>query len=299
MSDPTLALRVGSCAALAASVGTLAFVVASVPVPVAPRLGRRGVERRRALDAGGLFSSAEPLVRFIAGLVALLPVASLRARQETELRRAEYCLGLTPDEYSALSVLSAVGVGAFVFVIARLTDSSAVFAIPGAAFGLILPSLQVQEIIRKRVKEISRGLPHSIEIAAMCMGAGLDFPGTLRLLSQPTNGRKDALAREFSAILEELDLGHTRRVALLDFADRVPSPAVRDLVLAIIQAEEKGNPLAYAIQVQGRTLNLRRSVAAEEAAARAGVLMVVPMMLLVGCVLLLLMGPFLAKGVGL
>jgi tight adherence protein C len=108
---------------------------------------------------------------------------------------------------------------------------------------------------------------------------------------------RGALAREFSGILEELEIGHTRREALTNFAERVQTEAVRDFVAAVVQAEQKGNPLARVIQVQGRLLSQRRSVAAEEAAARAGVLMVGPMMLLVLCVLLLLLGPFLAKGV--
>jgi tight adherence protein C len=123
--------------------------------------------------------------------------------------------------------------------------------------------------------------------------------GTLRLLSQPREGKRDALAREFSLILEELELGKTRRDALLSFAERVPTQAVRDFVLAVVQAEQKGNPLAKVIQVQGRMLNMRRSVAAEQAAARAGVLMVVPMMILLCCILLLLLGPFIVKGVDL
>ena len=74
--------------------------------------------------------------------------------------------------------------------------------------------------------------------------------------------------------------------------------AVRDFVHAVIQAEQKGNPLARVLQVQGRMLNMRRSVAAEEAAARAGVLLIIPMICLMGSVLLLLMGPFMVQGLG-
>jgi tight adherence protein C len=234
----------------------------------------------------------------VAGLVALLPLLALRERQEQALRRADHCLGLTPDELSALSVLAAVALGGVALFVAPYAGVSRVFAIPAAAFGFVLPALQVQEVARSRAKRISRGLPHAIEIAAMCMGAGLDFPGALRLLSAPRTGEHDPLARELSLILEELDLGRTRRETLLHFADRVPSPAVRDFVSAVIQAEQRGNPLAKVIKVQGRVLNLRRSVAAEEAAARAGVLMILPMLLLVCCILILLMGPFFVKGIG-
>lgn len=295
----TLTLLAISAYALAGAAAFLAaFLLSSVVVPPAPRLGHRGAGRRSAMAQGGLFPTAEPFVRFLAGILALLPLPKLRQRQELELKRASYCLGLTPDEYSALCIVSAVVLGAVTYGLCRLAGESGIFALPAIAFGAILPVLQVQEIIRKRLKEVSRELPHAIEIAAMCMGAGLDFPGSLRQLSMPGRGKASAVAEEFGAILEELDLGHTRREALLHFAERVPTTAVRDFVNAVIQAEQKGNPLARVIRVQGRMLNMRRSVAAEEAATRAGVMMMGPMVLLLGCILLLLMGPFIVKGIG-
>lgn len=295
---PFLFLKLASLLLLAGAVGSICWAASTVTIPVAARLGRRGGKRRQALEAGGLFATAEPVLRFVAGLIALLPLPKLRARQELELRRADYCLGLTADEYSALSLISAALLGGIALGLARAAGSSGILAIPATALGLVLPALQVQEVIRNRAKQVVRGLPHSIEIAAMCMGAGLDFPGALRMLTQGHAGKPNALTDEFAAILEELDLGHTRRVALLSFAERVSVAPVRDFVNAVVQAEQKGNPLAKVIQVQGRMLNARRSVAAEEAAARAGVLLIAPMVLLVACVMLLLMGPFLTKGLG-
>lgn len=293
----TSAFRIVALVLLACALFGLVLLVAGTPIPPPPRLGHRGAERQRAIAVGGFFAVVEPLVRFLAGLIALLPLERLRRRQERELRRADHYLGITPDEYTALAVISAVALSGSVAGIARMAGRGVVPAIAAGAFGLLLPTLQIQEVIRQRTKEISRGLPHAIEIAAMCMGAGLDFPSAMRLIAGPSGGGR-ALAREFAQILEELELGHTRRQALLGFAERVPISAVRDLVNAIIQAEQKGNPLAKVIQVQGRMLNMRRSVAAEEAAARAGVLMIAPMMLLVGCIVLLLLGPFMVKGIG-
>lgn len=297
----TSILRLASLVLGAVAVLALAVACSRVQVPAAARLGYRGSERRRAVLAGGIFAWVEPLVRFIAGAISAVqrPLERFRARQELELRRAGYPLGLTPDEYSALCILSAVALAALVTGICAVTHQGKVWILPGFAFGLVLPMLQVQEIIRNRVKEISRALPHAIEIAAMCMNAGLDFPGALRLVSGQRSGARDALGREFGAILEELELGHTRRTALQNFAERVPTAAVRDFVNAVVQAEQKGNPLARVIQIQGRMLSQRRSVAAEEAAARAGIMMMGPLVLLLGCILLLLMGPFIVKGGGL
>ncbi len=292
-------LRWGCLALFTVAIALILGVGASVPAQLAPRYGHRGLERRRALAAGGLFALFEPLVRWIAGWIAEAVPASLRADYEDRLRRADQPLGLSPEELLALSLLGTVTLGAVGFGLGAATSRLLFGGLLGLALGAWLPLLQVAEVIRKRTKSIVRGLPQAIEVCALCMGAGADFPGAVQMLVRGNHAKRDPLTRELSVILECLELGQTRRDALLSFAARVRAPAVRDFVHAVIQAEQKGSPLARVLQVQGRLLNLQRTVAAEEAAARAGVLLIVPMMLLVICVLLLLMGPFLVKGIGL
>ena len=294
-----LFLKLGCYWLLAACVFFFVEAALSAPLPPSPRLGYRGTARHQALSTNTFFALVEPLLRFVAALIQPLPLSRLRAHQEQQLRRSGYWLGLTSNEIIAMSLLSALTFGALITGLSSIVDNAAAFVVPAASFGLILPQLKLNELVRKRIKDISRGLPHAIEIAALCMGAGLDFPGSIRMLVRSGDQSRDPLTREFASILDELDLGHTRREALLGFAERVPTAAVRDFVNAVVQAEQKGNPLAQVIQVQGRMLSMRRSTAAEEAAVRAGVLMMGPMVLLLGCVLLLLMGPFVVKGVGL
>jgi tight adherence protein C len=275
-------------------VGLLSTVVPAE----AARYGHRGAERKRVMDEQGLFATFEPAVRFVAGAINHLPLKRLREQQERRLRCADDVLGLSPDELSALSALSMLALGAAVWVIAHVAKWPLWVTLVAVVVGLLLPSVQVKEVIRQRSKAVTRALPPAIEIAAMCMGAGLDFPGALRMLAERNCAKPSPLGREFAVILERLEFGHTRKDALLGFAERVPSRAVGNFVAAVIQAEEKGNPLARVLQIQGRMLNMKRSVAAEEAAARAGVLMILPMVLLVSAILLLLMGPFLVKGIG-
>lgn len=284
--------------ALAISVTLTTSFLSKVESAEQEKYGHRGAERSRALDAGGLFALFEPVLRYLAALVSHVPVRTLRDHLEHDLRRADDVLGLTVDEFLALAISSAGILGASVYAIASMAGSSPWLGLVATLFGLVLPLLQVREIIRRRAKQITRALPPAIEIAAMCMGAGLDFPGSLRMLAERNSPNPSPLGREFAIILEHLEFGHTRKEALQSFAARVPSVAVRDFVNAVVQAEQKGNPLAKVLQIQGRMLNMKRSVAAEEAAARAGVLMVLPMVLLVAAIILLLMGPFFVKGIG-
>ena len=250
------------------------------------------------LKTSRYFALSDPIIRFVSALIPQAVGDRLGPGCELQLRRAQYWLGLTANEFIALSFLSALLIACLGEALSLTLVHGHFLLIPALLLGASLPFVQTQEIVRTRGKEVTRGLPQAIEIAALCMGAGLDFPGALRFLAQPGSGRSDALCQEFSAILEELNLGHTRREALLNFSERVSSRAVRDFVNAVIQAEQRGNPLAKVIQVQGRMLSMHRSVLAEESAARAGVLMIVPMMLLLGCILLFLMGPFIVKGIG-
>lgn len=262
------------------------------PLP-RPELGHRGLMRTRALDRAG-FAAIEPSLRFLAALASHLPCHRTRARLETAIERAGHALGLCADECMALcALLAALAAGFF----AALGFGIAAVAIAACA-GMLAPLAELYEHGRARRRQIARRLPAAIDLMALCMGAGLDFTSALEMVARELGGTSDALRSELRRLLQELELGRTRARALAELADRVPTPAVRDFAHAVIQAEQRGNPLAQVLQVQARVLRLRRSVAAEEAAARASVLFLLPLLLLLAAVLLLLFGPFIVNGSG-
>src|SRR6185369_9721828 len=130
-----------------------------------------------------------------------------------------------------------------------------------------------------------------IDLMALAMSAGLDFPGAVRQVVEKSSDAEDALVEEFTRLLQEIGLGRTRRQALSEFARRAPIDAVNEFVGALVQAEERGNPVAEVLQIQAVVSRQRRTVNAEEAAAKAGVQMVGPLFLLFGCIMLLVLGP--------
>jgi tight adherence protein C len=132
----------------------------------------------------------------------------------------------------------------------------------------------------------------------MCMSAGLDFPSALRRTAESAPDPNEPIAEELRRVLQELDLGRTRRAAILGFAERIPSDEVRELANSLIQAEDKGSPVAQVLSVQAETLRLRRSVAAEETASEAALMLIGPMTLIFLCVIVLLLGPVVARVTG-
>lgn len=288
----------GSAAAIALGIACVAFALARNPVASEPRLGLRGLKRQKALRKGGLFAGFEPSIRKIAGWVSALELGSLRIKADHLLVTAGDYLGLSADELVASMILAGLAGTGFGASAVWLLDLPPIL-IPifgvGGAF-LVLAEVRGAADLRKR--EISRQLPSAIELIALCMSAGLDFSGALTQILRNAPLDDDPLIEEFGLILYHLQLGHPRTRALQVFASRVPTESVSDFVYAVVQSEAKGNPLRDTLRVQASVLRTRRSVRAEELAAKAQSKMVIPMTLLLASALLLIGGPLVLKMTG-
>lgn len=202
-------------------------------------------------------------------------------------------LGLEPASFVALSLL----VGALFFALAWLFGSGDAGAL-GCAVGLLglaLPLVRCSSLRLDRFKQASRELPVTIELVALGMGAGLDFPGAVRRV---TSGQTGVVAEELGHLLLTLDLGIGRAAALATLEERLPVSEVRDLVRVVTLADKKGASVSDALTQLAEASRAQRSIRAEEAAARAGVLLLGPLMLLLLCILILLLAPLLVGGVG-
>ena len=200
-------------------------------------------------------------------------------------------LGLTPEELVAMSLLAALAGAAF-GVVSGLLSGVGPPMIPLCAMGAAaLPWFQVSGQADQRLKDINRGLPSAIDLIALSMSAGLDFPGAIKQVLDKSSNADDALFEELTLMLQELKLGRTRKQALQEFQKRVPIESVSEFVGSVVQAEERGNPLVETLQVQAEAARRRRTVRAEEMAAKAGVQMLGPMMLLLVAIMLLVVAP--------
>jgi len=263
-----------------------------------PELGSRGLKRRRALEEGGIFKAFEPAMRLVAGWMQGLPIHQTRKNMQQQITYAGDYLGLSANELLALCILSSVSFAAVGLGMSYMADIPVIMVIFGVGLGAYLPIMQVSGEAQLRFKEVNRSLPTAIDLASLCMGAGLDFPGALRQIVEKSSSKDKVLVEELGRILQELELGHTRRKALEGFAERVPIEAVKDFVGTVVQAEAKGTPLAEVLSIQARMLRMRRSVRAEESAAKAGLMMMGPLMMMFMCIILLLLGPFVVQWMG-
>lgn len=286
-----LLLRFGAAAAVFVALIIAAYAVTSAPSRTASRLGLRGLKRTRALQTNDAWATIEPLVRWLGVRVSGIPTEEQRAALDRQISLAGDYLGLTPDEYLALFIISGVGGAAAGAIAGVVLKMGALLVIVGVILGTAAPYMLVSGEAQERQKNVSRGLPYVIDLMALAMGAGLDFPGAVRQVVDKSSNPDDPIVEEFTLLLQTLNLGRTRKDALLEFARRSPSSSVQEFVNALVQAEERGNPVAEVLSIQASSSRTRRSVRAEELAAKAGVKMTGPLMLVFLAVLGLIAGP--------
>jgi tight adherence protein C len=286
-----LVLAALAAAGLGAALGT--------PAPLSPpHHGPRARERARARTMG-LFGWLEPLLLQLGGVFAALPLSGLRARIARLSQHAGEPLGLCPDELLALSLVSLVAAALCGGWVVHAVGMHWLYGGYLAALGPFLPVLRLCATVHARARQLERSLPAAIDLCVLCMGAGSDFPAALGFAVDELGPPHLVCRGELARVLDDLVLGSTRVAALRALAERTESRAVHTFVAAVCLAEEKGTPLVGTLSIQARVLRQERSVRAEEQAARAGVKMMAPMLLLVMSLMLLIFGPFLVNGAGL
>ncbi|HYO97621.1 MAG TPA: type II secretion system F family protein [Polyangiaceae bacterium] len=291
MSVVTLVLKGAAALTLFSALAVGAYAVARAPSVEANTRGIRGLKRVRALRTSPLFAQVEPAMRWLG--VRLRPLLPNRWHQRLDRQitlSGDYC-GLTPEELIALCCLGASAGLTFGLAYAMLLGKGLLYAMIGTLLGAMLPYLQVTGIEQERRKRVHNGLPYAIDLLSLGLSAGLDFPGALRQVVEKSSNPSDPLFEELNLVLQELQVGKTRKDALLQFADRVPNESVLEFVNAVVQAEERGNPLGRVLQIQAEVSRQRRSVRAEEAASKASVKMLGPLVLLFAGILLLIVAP--------
>ncbi len=283
------------CALVALGLGLGAFVLAGQEPAAAPHLGLRGYRRQHTRQLSRGLRGVEPLLRLISAWVARWPLDVWRSKAERRLWRAGDYMGLTPDEWLALCMLGGCfGLGLGTWVVYTV-DMPAIVALVIAFLMAWVPYAAVDDAAMRRRREVNRALPGAIDLVGLCVSAGLAFPQALREVTTGAPDARHPLVDEFNQILRQLELGHSRSFALKIFADRIPTEPVQDFVGAITQSEDKGTPLKDVLLTQATLLRARRTMVAEEAAAKAAVRMTLPLALMLMTNFILIAGPLVLR----
>ncbi|HEX6139529.1 MAG TPA: type II secretion system F family protein [Candidatus Limnocylindria bacterium] len=221
------------------------------------------------------------------------------ARTDAKLEKAGYPGGLRGADWMGVKILSTIVLAIALFFLGLLMGGirlAFVFALAGAAFGFILPEFWLGRRIRARSMAMILQLPDALDLLTISVEAGLGFDAALAKVVEKMEG---PLVNEFRQALAEIRMGRTRREALRDVVARADAQPISNFIGAIVQAEQLGVPIAKVLQIQSQQLRIERRQRAEEAAAKAPVKMLFPM---VGCIFptifIVILGPAIVTVMG-
>jgi tight adherence protein C len=222
------------------------------------------------------------------------------ARTDAKLEKAGYPGGLRGADWIGVKFLSLIAFAVLGFLLGLLLSGTPIvallFALVGAALGFLAPEFWLGRRIRARSMAMTLQLPDALDLLTISVEAGLGFDAALAKVVEKMEG---PLVDEFRQALAEVRMGRARRDALRDVVIRADSQPVSNFIGAIVQAEQLGVPIAKVLQIQSNQLRIERRQRAEEAAAKAPVKMLFPM---VGCIFptifIVILGPAIVTVMG-
>jgi tight adherence protein C len=140
--------------------------------------------------------------------------------------------------------------------------------------GYYLPSLWLGSKISKRQRDVRKQMPDALDLLTICVEAGLGFDYAMAKVVEKW---KNEISKGFARVLQEMQLGKTRREALRDMADRINITEMTSFVASIIQSEQLGVSMSKVLHIQAEQMRTRRRQYAEEEAHKAPTKMLLPM----------------------
>ncbi|MDR9497579.1 MAG: type II secretion system F family protein [Hydrogenovibrio sp.] len=150
-------------------------------------------------------------------------------------------------------------------------------------FVLLLPERLLKMQADKRLEKVNQALPDFLDMANICMNAGLSYIDSIHRVSRELENDHPELAGEFKSLIEQIKVGVPRVEALQALAERNPTKDIEEMSQMLIQNEKMGAPISKALHEFTRRIYSRRQNLMEEKAAKTSAkmaLVILPFLLI-------------------
>lgn len=220
----------------------------------------------------------KPAMAQMARLTGRFTPAGYAAQVRNKLILAGSPPALDVDRFLALKVLGGVSIIFWAWF-------SFSFAALGGFYGLIVtgllwgmsffgPDVWTQRRIDARQHDIAVKLPDILDLLVISVEAGLGFE---QAIDRTVGAVPGPLAEEFTRMLQETRVGASRAEALRAMDERTNVPELRSFILAMLQADTFGVSIGRMLRAQADEMRVRRRQRAQEAAQKAPVKMLFPL----------------------
>jgi len=263
------------------------FVIGFMPVkwesrPTLEALGVSPVVKQKKKTGRGIFKA-------IAAFNKPLCSGPIRARLSKDLVVAR--VNLSPEEFF---LVKEIGIALILFIAYPSITSEFIFGWLALGFvgGYLAPEFWLQGKIKRVKGTIIKELPDAIDLLGLCVNAGLDFMLALKWVVEKST--PSAMIDELNTVLQEINVGKTRRDAIKDLAARYSLPDLSTFSRTLIQADKMGTSVTEALNILSEDMRIARYRRGEQLALKAPMKMLVPLLLFIFPVVgILVAGPIL------
>lgn len=237
-------------------------------------LGRKSVAPRKSALGDQLARVLEPLGE------ALPKSASEVSDTRLWLMQAGYRDPKHATIYFGIRALAAIAMLALVLLTGWFVRSP-IILLAAPALGYMLPRFILKRLIKARQMEIQLGLADALDLAVICVEAGLGLEQALDRVGVELRHAHPALSSELALMTLEIRAGKPRVEALRNLAARTDVEDMRSFVAVLIQTERFGTSVASSLRTHSDSLRTERRQRAEEKAAKTTIKMILPLILFI------------------
>ena len=253
-------------------------------------------ESRPTLESMGMVPLASKkrkrLSQILLGIAVInkpLCKGPLRKRLSRDLSIAR--VNLSPEEFF---LIKEIGIILILFLSYPSVSADIVMGWIGLGLvgGYMVPEFWLKGRIKKVKAVIVKELPDAIDLLGLCVNAGLDFMLSLKWVVEKS--APSVMMDELNTVLQEINVGKTRRDAIKDLATRYELPDLSTFSRTLIQADKMGTSVTEALNILSEDMRIARYRRGEQLALKAPMKMLVPLLLFIFPVVgILVAGPIL------
>ena len=147
--------------------------------------------------------------------------------------------------------------------------------------GYIIPPQVLHRLVKRYRTKLQDALPDTVDLLGIVLGTGLALDQAMLRVSDEMQFIYPDLANEFATVVMQVKAGQERSVAFTQLIKRTGIEDIKSLSAMIIQSERFGTSLSQALNVYAQALRQKRRLRAEAAVGKAGIKMLIPIVIFI------------------
>ena len=191
-------------------------------------------------------------------------------------------------------VLIKTALALLIGVLVSILTNSLVYGLIALLIGFFVPDFIFLSKIKTKKEAIVRVFPETVDLIDLCIGAGLDFPSSIKWVIDKAD--PNPFIEQLAIVLSEIQVGRNRVDALKDMAQRLQLLDISSFVRTVIQAERMGTSVEEAFKNLSEDTRSARFQEGERYAIKASLKILFPLLFFILPVIMIVVaGPIIIK----